>query len=92
MTLLQRAPISLSRHGIRHARHLSSLTPVTIGLRQEDPQRVWERRTPLPPAMVEKLIQSEGVRVLVQECEKRVFPIDDYLHVICAILLVECRS
>ncbi|KAI0031728.1 Saccharopine dehydrogenase-domain-containing protein [Vararia minispora EC-137] len=80
MTLACRAPISLSRTGARSARHLSLKSSVTIGLRQEDPERVWERRTPLPPAMVAKLIEKEGVRVLVQECERRVFPIDDYIH------------
>ena len=54
---------------------------VTIGLRQEDPERVWERRSPLTPDTVADLVEREGVRVLVQECDKRVFPLDDYIHV-----------
>ena len=78
MPLLRRATASL---GKTHARYASSKATVTIGLRQEDPERVWERRSPLTPAAVEELVSREGVRVLVQECDKRVFPLDDYVHV-----------
>ncbi|KAJ1303925.1 hypothetical protein OPQ81_008336 [Rhizoctonia solani] len=52
-------------------------TKVTVGLRREDPGRVWERRTPLTPDAVEDLVES-GVEVLVEECERRVWRNHDY--------------
>ncbi|KAF8574094.1 hypothetical protein K439DRAFT_1642441 [Ramaria rubella] len=55
-------------------RFLSQITsPLTIGLRREDPARIWERRCPLTPSAVEELVQDAGVRVLVQDCNRRVF-------------------
>ncbi|KAG8754690.1 hypothetical protein FRC11_006528 [Ceratobasidium sp. 423] len=51
---------------------------VTVGLRREDPGRIWERRTPLPPDTVEDLVKS-GVEVLVEECERRVWRNHDYV-------------
>ncbi|VDC06971.1 unnamed protein product [Peniophora sp. CBMAI 1063] len=77
MPLLRRATAGLRK---AHVRHASSKASVTIGLRQEDPERVWERRSPLTPDAVADLIAKDGVRVLVQECDKRVFPLDDYVH------------
>ena len=47
--------------------------PLTIGIRREDPARLWERRCPLTPSAVEELVQDAGVRVLVQDCNRRVF-------------------
>ncbi|KAI0318332.1 Saccharopine dehydrogenase-domain-containing protein [Amylostereum chailletii] len=78
MPLLRRAPVSLAR--ARYTRYSSSKTPVVVGLRQEDPGRLWERRSPLTPDTVADLVGRDGVRVLVQDCEKRVFPIDDYIY------------
>ncbi len=59
----------------------SQITPVTIGIRREDPRRVWERRAPLTPDAVAELVSRDNVRVLVQECERRVFPLEEYIHV-----------
>ncbi|CAE6438833.1 unnamed protein product [Rhizoctonia solani] len=50
---------------------------VTVGLRREDPGRIWERRTPLTPDAVEDLVES-GAQVLVEECERRVWRNHDY--------------
>ncbi|CAE6481146.1 unnamed protein product [Rhizoctonia solani] len=50
---------------------------VTVGLRREDPGRIWERRTPLTPDAVEDLVES-GAEVLVEECERRVWRNHDY--------------
>ncbi|KAF8752986.1 Saccharopine dehydrogenase C-terminal domain [Rhizoctonia solani] len=50
---------------------------VTVGLRREDPGRIWERRTPLTPDGVEDLVES-GAQVLVEECERRVWRNQDY--------------
>ena len=91
MTLLRRATAGLGKTPVRHA---CSKATVTIGLRQEDPERVWERRSPLTPAAVADLVAKDSVRVLVQECDKRVFPLDDYIHVIiyfCSNKLFETK-
>lgn len=46
---------------------------LTLGIRREDPGRVWERRCPLIPDAVASLIAEEGIDVVVQSCERRVF-------------------
>lgn len=84
MPLVRRATTGLRK--VSHARQASTKAVVTIGLRQEDPERVWERRSPLTPAAVADLVTKDGVRVLVQECDKRVFPLDDYVHVMACHL------
>ena len=67
--------------------YTSQTAPVTIGIRREDPGRVWERRAPLTPDTVAELVGRDNVRVLIQECERRVFPLEEYVHVrtICCI-------
>lgn len=59
---------------------------VTVGLRREDPGRIWERRTPLTPDAVEDLVDS-GAEVLVEECERRVWRTHDYVKVGLASVL-----
>jgi alpha-aminoadipic semialdehyde synthase len=54
---------------------------VTIGIRHEDPGRIWERRAPFTPDAVAELVNRDNVRVLIQECERRVFPLEEYIHV-----------
>lgn len=49
----------------------------TIGIRRED-KSVWERRAPLVPEDVERLVKAEGVRLVVQPAERRIFPDDDF--------------
>jgi alpha-aminoadipic semialdehyde synthase len=67
--------------------YTSQTAPVTIGIRREDPGRIWERRAPLTPDTVAELVGRDNVRVLIQECERRVFPLEEYVHVrtICCI-------
>jgi len=55
----------------RYTRHANGA--VTLGIRREDPGRIWERRCPLTPSAVASLIADEGVRVVVQACDRRVF-------------------
>lgn len=55
--------------------------PLTLGIRREDPSRIWERRAPLTPQAVSSLIRDEGVRVLLQPCARRIFPAQEYLNV-----------
>ncbi len=47
-----------------------------IGVRRED-KSVWERRVPLTPGVVEKLVK-QGIAVRVQPSDRRVFPDDAY--------------
>ncbi|KAI0041595.1 hypothetical protein FA95DRAFT_1683107 [Auriscalpium vulgare] len=79
MPLLHRAPFTVSRLAQGHRLYSSKNAQVTIGIRREDPGRVWERRAPLTPDTVAELIARDDVRVLVQECDRRVFPVDEYL-------------
>ena len=64
---------SLSRTNIRGLN--------TIALRREDKSR-WERRAPLIPDDVSKLIKKTGVKIYVQPCNKRVFNNEQYEKVI----------
>lgn len=61
---------------------------LTIGIRREDPTRLWERRCPLTPSAVEELVQDAGVRVLVQDCHRRVFGIREFERVRCLVQYV----
>ncbi|KAI0001339.1 Saccharopine dehydrogenase-domain-containing protein [Russula compacta] len=60
--------------------YASQSTPVTIGIRREDPERIWERRVPLTPDAVAELVSRDNVRVLVQDCDRRVFPLEEYIR------------
>ena len=54
----------------------------TIGIRREDPARVWERRAPLTPDAVRSLLSSkEDLAVEVESCERRCFPNQLYKRV-----------
>jgi alpha-aminoadipic semialdehyde synthase len=68
---------ALSRTSKRHL----TLPSLTIGLRREDPSRIWERRCPLTPDAVHDLVHNENTAVLVQNCERRVFPINEFVKV-----------
>ena len=83
MTVLRRSQLTL-RPAFRRpygttAHHKS--TKVTIGIRREDPLRIWERRCPLTPDAVHELVHKDGVEVLVQPCERRVFTANDFIRV-----------
>jgi alpha-aminoadipic semialdehyde synthase len=56
------------------ARGLST-TPsalATLGLRREDPRRVWERRAPLTPEAIAQLAKENTIEV--ESCARRCFP------------------
>ncbi|EJD50901.1 hypothetical protein AURDEDRAFT_83944 [Auricularia subglabra TFB-10046 SS5] len=68
------------RHGIHlHKRPASTSSNPVVGIRREDPRRIWERRCPLTPDAVHELVR-DGVRVLVQDCNRRVFPIGEFIQ------------
>ncbi|KAL7421814.1 hypothetical protein Q5752_003585 [Cryptotrichosporon argae] len=72
-------PLSLPRHSkIRHV--LARRGFSTLGIRREDPSRVWERRAPLTPDAVHQLISTSqsDVRVEIERCARRCFPDSSY--------------
>ena len=62
------------------ARRAVSSSSLSVGLRREDPARLWERRAPLTPAAVYRLVRN-GVQVVVQGCDRRVFSDNEYVSV-----------
>ncbi|KAI0665470.1 Saccharopine dehydrogenase-domain-containing protein [Trametes maxima] len=80
MTVLRRSPLTL-RAVSRRPYHTTPAraAKLTVGIRREDPTRIWERRCPLTPDAVHELVTKDGVDVLVQPCERRVFTADDFL-------------
>ncbi|KAJ7319097.1 Saccharopine dehydrogenase-domain-containing protein [Mycena albidolilacea] len=52
--------------------------PLVVGLRREDPTRIWERRSPLTPDAVRRLVSERQVRVHVEHCDRRVFRDHEY--------------
>ncbi|KAF7795096.1 hypothetical protein EIP86_006241 [Pleurotus ostreatoroseus] len=79
MTLLQRTPSSFCLGRLRRLYH-SQHGKLTIGIRREDPQRIWERRCPLTPEAVHRLVKDEDVDVLVQPCERRVWRMEELIE------------
>ncbi|KAI9442482.1 hypothetical protein H4582DRAFT_1928654 [Lactarius indigo] len=77
---LRRVPVPLPPSRFTHRFYASQSTPVTVGIRREDPGRKWERRAPLTPDAVAELVSHDKVRVLIQECERRVFPVEEYIR------------
>lgn len=69
MNILRRSPY-LFRRNFGSSR-------LVVGIRREDPSRIWERRSPLTPDAVHKLASS--VDVLIQDCERRAFKTADYV-------------
>ncbi|MBN1880113.1 hypothetical protein JW823_08385 [bacterium] len=52
----------------------------TIGIRRED-KNIWEKRVPLVPADVKRLVEEDGFRVVVQPAlNHRAFPDAEYIH------------
>ncbi len=55
----------------------------TLGIRREDPSRIWERRVPLTPEAVSSLVKDEGsqLAVEVESCGRRCFVDEEYARV-----------
>ncbi|KAI8607400.1 hypothetical protein BC830DRAFT_143397 [Chytriomyces sp. MP71] len=64
---------------MRSRRSSSLASSLTLGIRREDKNR-WERRVPLMPEHVERLVDELGARVLVQPSLKRVVPDEKYVQ------------
>ena len=75
MPLLKRSPVIL-----RRCHSSTANTPkLVVGIRKEDPSRIWERRAPLTPDAVHHLVKSTGVDILIQDCERRALCTSDYV-------------
>jgi alpha-aminoadipic semialdehyde synthase len=57
----------------------SNLKKKVIAIRRED-QSLWERRAPLSPNHVRKLVNKNGIRVLIQPSNRRAFQIQEYIR------------
>jgi alpha-aminoadipic semialdehyde synthase len=55
-----------------------SMSNKVIGIRRED-QSIWERRAPLSPAQVGKLVKKKGYTVIVQPSNRRAFQMAEYI-------------
>ncbi|XP_018397271.1 PREDICTED: alpha-aminoadipic semialdehyde synthase, mitochondrial [Cyphomyrmex costatus] len=65
-----------SRAFTHNVRCISNLKGKVIAIRRED-QSVWERRAPLAPANVRRLVRL-GVKVIVQPSNRRAYPAQVY--------------
>ena len=82
MTVLRRSHLTLRPAARRAYGSIAPKSPkLTLGIRREDPLRIWERRCPLTPDAVHELVHEHGVDVLVQPCDRRVFTSNDFLKV-----------
>ncbi|ODO08112.1 hypothetical protein I350_03696 [Cryptococcus amylolentus CBS 6273] len=54
----------------------------TLGLRREDPARIWERRAPLTPHTVQRLLTDgkDQLTIHVESCRRRCFTDEQYAH------------
>jgi len=72
---------------MKPTRNLKNMTrgrlPLIVGIRREDPSRIWERRAPLTPDAVNELVERRGVQVHVEQCDRRIFQDKEYEKV-CA--------
>lgn len=61
--------------------HISSANQnkKVIAIRRED-QSIWERRAPLAPSHVRKLVFKDGYKVLVQPSNRRAFQMPEYIQ------------
>ena len=70
--------MTLPRVALNARRRLGGLAGyrslTTIGIRREDPRRIWERRVPLIPGAVSELVKPGQVAVEVETCSRRCFP------------------
>ncbi|KAG1903451.1 Saccharopine dehydrogenase-domain-containing protein [Suillus fuscotomentosus] len=76
-------PLAKRTYSLPARRTLATVSPehakVTVGIRREDPSRIWERRCPVTPDEVAQLVQHLDVNVLIQDCDRRVFPVDQFI-------------
>ena len=93
MAILRRSSLRLlHRHVAR--RHASSTTSsrLTIGIRREDPLRIWERRCPLTPDLVNGLVEKDGVKVLIEDCDRRVWNTSAFVEVCTTVAIVSSST
>lgn len=65
------------------SRFTRTMSAFVLGIRAEDPRRLWERRVPCLPADVAKLLGDpslQPLRIIVQPSEKRCVPDSAYIE------------
>lgn len=53
---------------------------LVVGIRREDPSRIWERRVPLTPQSIGNFADSHQVEFHVQPCARRIFTDAEYVE------------
>ena len=82
MAVLRRSSLHLlHRHVARRYASSATAPRLTIGIRREDPLRIWERRCPLTPDLVNELVEKDGVDVLIEDCDRRVWNTSTFVQV-----------
>lgn len=79
-----RPPLWPLRRLCNRGTYLNGRSLTTLGIRREDPARVWERRVPLTPEAVGSLLSTSkqgDLEVEVESCRRRCFPDDLYQQV-----------
>ncbi|WVQ72546.1 hypothetical protein IAR50_002103 [Cryptococcus sp. DSM 104548] len=64
----------------RHIPRRLGRSLTTLGLRREDPARIWERRTPLTPDTARRLLaeSNDQLTIQVESCRRRCFGDEQY--------------
>ena len=62
-----------------------------IAIRRED-QSIWERRAPLAPSHVRKLVMRDGVKVIVQPSNRRAFQMPVINPACCLCIFLNCNT
>ncbi len=65
----------------------------TLGIRKED-KNIWERRVPVIPSHLEKIIKEENIHAVVEPFERRAFTDDEYRNAGAELSsdLSECKT
>jgi alpha-aminoadipic semialdehyde synthase len=79
--MLLRSRMHHAKYSVKRLSRSYATAPLTIGIRREDPERIWERRCPLTPDAVHELVKKENIQVLIQDCDRRVFPMAEFVKV-----------
>ncbi|GAA6063495.1 hypothetical protein JCM10212_004454 [Sporobolomyces blumeae] len=75
--MLRRALTARKRPSTTRGVHSTNRIEATLGVRKEDPARIFERRAPLSPLACRDLIEA-GHDVVVEQSQKRVYSDEQY--------------
>ena len=81
MAFLRRSSLHLLHRHVARRYASSTTSGLTVGIRREDPLRIWERRCPLTPGLVNELVEKDGVNVFIEDCDRRVWNTSAFVEV-----------